>query len=61
MDSFDIFCMISSYACDQHLGLQISNIMNTNNQPNDKKNNHFPCNPNKKTYVKSKSSYWFLI
>jgi len=34
-----------------HLGLQIINLMNTNNQPNDEKKSLFPCSPFKLNYV----------
>ncbi len=34
-------CMIISFTCDLHLGSQIQNMVNINNQPNNKKKSFF--------------------
>jgi len=53
--------MIISYTCDPHYGLQILNLMNTNNQPNDQKYQSFTSQPQKMKFVVFKNFIWFII
>jgi hypothetical protein len=53
--------MIISCTCDPHYGLQILNLMNTNNQPNDQKYQSFSLQPQKMKVFAFKIFIWFII
>ncbi len=50
-----------SFTFFQHLGSQILSLVNTKNQPNGKKKNHFPSCPFKMDFIAFKTVISYII